>query len=173
MEAIIFKDNVYVYVRRQECKDENIKQKEEVFEIPIKNSRTYNLYGGRVEIILESYNNEMKIDGISILKIEGYYKLEEELSPNTICAYLNQINQLGIDTFLSNYKTSIEKLKMEIINRLNESKATDNKSVISNLNDILNKLTAILFALWVNMNAGLDNHIYAEAYNNIINLYFQ
>ena len=34
MDAIIFKDNVYVYIRRKECKDENIGQKEEVFEIP-------------------------------------------------------------------------------------------------------------------------------------------
>lgn len=27
MDAIIFKDNVYVYIRRKECKDENIMQK--------------------------------------------------------------------------------------------------------------------------------------------------
>lgn len=59
------------------------------------------------------------------------------------------------------------------MNKLNESKTTNNKTLISDLNDILDKLTAILFALWMNMNAGLDNHIYTETYNNIINLYFQ
>lgn len=171
MSAIIFKDNVYVYIRGGKCKDENIKQKEDFFELP----GTYDLYGGRVQISLHSsmYEQEIKIDGISILRLDEYYDLEKGFSPSTICAYLNQIHQLGIDTFLANYKVSLEKLKVEITNRLDEIKVTDNKSLISKLNEILNLLTTILFALWMNMNAGLDNHIYTETYNNIINLYFQ
>lgn len=171
MRAIIFKDNVYVYIRGGECKDENINQKEKVFNLP----GTHELYGGRVQISLNNSMNgqEIKIDGISILRLSEYYTLEKGFSPNTICAYLNQIHQLGIDTFLANYKVSIEKLKIEITNRLDEIKVTDNKSLISKLNEILNLLTVILFALWMNMNAGLDNHIYTETYNNIINLYFQ
>ena len=176
MDAIIFKDNVYVYIRRKECKDENRKQKEEVVEFPdISQINTYNLYGGRVEIKLRQNIDkcEIKIDGISILKLEENLNLEDKLSPSIVCAYLNQLHQLGIDTFLANYKVAIENLKIETMNKLNESKTTNNKTLISDLNDILDKLTAILFALWMNMNAGLDNHIYTETYNNIINLYFQ
>lgn len=169
MEAIIFKDNVYVYIRGKECKDENIGQKEEVFKLP----SNYDLYGGRVEIRLYNNISSLTIDGISIIRLDKYYNLDENLPLNTICAYLNQIHQLGIDTFLANYKVAIENLKIETINKLNESKTTNNKTLISDLNDILDKLTAILFALLLNMNAGLDNHIYTEAYNNIINLYFQ
>lgn len=176
MDAIIFKDNVYVYIRRKECKDENIGQKEEVFEIPNYNSNNiYYLYGGRVKIILNnrSDGNEIIIDGMSIFRLDEYHNLGKVFLPTTICAYLNQIHQLGIDTFLANYRVAIENLKIETMNKLNESKTTNDKSLISNLNDILDKLTAILFALWMNMNAGLDNHIYTETYNNIINLYFQ
>lgn len=169
MDAIIFKDNVYVYIKRKECKDENIMQKEEVFKFP----GNYNLYGGRVEIRLSNNISSLTIDGISIIRLDQYYDLDEDLPLNTICAYLNQINQLGIDSFLANYKVTVENLKIETMNKLNESKTTNNKTLISDLNDILDKLTAILFALCLNMNAGLDNHIYTEAYNNIINLYFQ
>lgn len=169
MEAIIFKDNVYVYISDKECKDENIGQKEEVFKLP----DIYDLYGGRVEIRLSNNISSLTIDGISIIRLDEYYSLDKDLPLNTICAYLNQIHQLGIDTFLANYKVAIENLKIETINKLNESKTTNNKTLISDLNDILDKLTAILFALWMNMNAGLDNHIYTETYNNIINLYFQ
>lgn len=169
MRAIIFKDNVYVYIRDKECKDENIGQKEEVFKLP----GIYDLYGGRVEIRLSNNISSLTIDGISIIRLDEYYSLDKDLPLNTICAYLNQIHQLGIDTFLANYKVAIENLKIETINKLNESKTTNNKTLISDLNDILDKLTAILFALWMNMNAGLDNHIYTETYNNIINLYFQ
>lgn len=169
MDAIIFKDNVYVYIKRKECKDENIMQKEEVFKFP----GNYNLYGGRVEIRLSNNISSLTIDGISIIRLDQYYNLDEDLPLNTICAYLNQINQLGIDSFLANYKVTVENLKIETMNKLNESKTTNNKTLISDLNDILDKLTAILFALCLNMNAGLDNHIYTEAYNNIINLYFQ
>ncbi len=169
MDAIIFKDNVYVYIESKECKDENIMQKEEVFKLP----GIYDLYGGRVEIRLYNNTSNLIIDGISIIRLDEYYSLDENLRLNTICAYLNQIHQLGIDTFLANYKVAIENLKIETINKLNESKTTNNKTLISDLNDILDKLTAILFALWMNMNAGLDNHIYTETYNNIINLYFQ
>lgn len=169
MDAIIFKDNVYVYIECKECKDENIMQKEEVFKFP----GDYNLYGGRVEIRLGNNISSLTIDGLSIIRLDQYYNLDKKLPLNTICAYLNQINQLGIDTFLANYKVAIENLKIETINKLNESKTTNNKTLISDLNDILDELTAILFALWMNMNAGLDNHIYTETYNNIINLYFQ
>lgn len=169
MDAIIFKDNVYVYIKRKECKDENIMQKEEVFKFP----GNYNLYGGRVEIRLSNNISSLTIDGISIIRLDQYYNLDEDLPLNTICAYLNQINQLGIDSFLANYKVTVENLKIETMNKLNESKTTNNKTLISDLNGILDKLTAILFALCLNMNAGLDNHIYTEAYNNIINLYFQ
>ena len=169
MVAIIFKDNVYVYIVGKECKDENIGKKEEVFKLP----GNYDLYGGRVKIRLSNNISSLTIDGISIIRLDQYYNLDEDLPLNTICAYLNQIHQLGIDTFLANYKVAIENLKIETMNKLNESKTTNNNKLISDLNDILDKLTAILFALWMNMNAGLDNHIYTETYNNIINLYFQ
>lgn len=65
MDAIIFKDNVYVYIERKECKDENIMQKEEVFKFP----GNYNLYGGRVEIRLSNNISSLTIDGISIITI--------------------------------------------------------------------------------------------------------
>lgn len=35
MDAIIFKDNVYVYIRRKECKDENIGKKKKFLKFQI------------------------------------------------------------------------------------------------------------------------------------------
>lgn len=175
MNAIFLKDNVYVCINKKECKNNEMISNEEVFILPgYHKFKTYDLYGGRVNLTLSDYDtNEMNIDGIPILKFEENYNLSEELPANTICAYLNQIHQLGIDTFLANYKAAIEKLKIEIDNRLSKSISMDNKSLTTKLNNILDMLTAILFALWINMNAGLDDHIYTDTYNNIINLFFQ
>ena len=40
------------------------------------------------------------------------------------------------------------------------------------LKKFINELTCIIYCLLINMNAGLDNQFYTDAYNEIINLYF-
>lgn len=37
---------------------------------------------------------------------------------------------------------------------------------------MISELIGMIFCLLINMNAGLDNQTYTDAYNEIINLYF-
>ena len=97
-----------------------------------------------------------------------------------ITAYLNQIEQLGIDTFLENYKTALETFKTDIMalcekyeSLLNEEvpyleSANTYKIFLDRARSCLTILTIILFSLACNMKTGLDNHVYEDAYNEVL-----
>ena len=45
-------------------------------------------------------------------------------------------------------------------------------SFLKSLENFILSITFVIFSLLINMNAGLDNHCYTDAYNTIIGLYF-
>ena len=88
------------------------------------------------------------------------------------------MQQLGVDTFLANYKQSLEptpraslsrssRVESELSVQENEIK----KKFLGKLRDVIIELVVILFALMVDVNVGLDNHNYVDAYNKIVNEY--
>ena len=129
------------------------------------------------------------VDGISIKKLcstswhydnDGFYyaKVDSSLDTAQVTSYLNQMQQLGVDTFLANYKQSLEKSKEElsvICDKLeSELSVQENeikKKFLGKLRDVIIELVVILFALMVDVNVGLDNHNYVDAYNKIVNEY--
>ena len=185
MRAIFKKDNVYVLIDDLESREDvNLSECEElIYDTYEKTSA--NLYGGRVSIIKDydfSLWAKLSVDGIEI----GQYKCwNQDFSKNTkqtlsqIVAFLNQIENLGVDTFLENYRKQIESLKNEIeekVKKLEDEQAIhfdeDKQKFINKFNDIIIYLTCVIFSLLINMNAGLDNQTYNDAYNEIVSLYF-
>ena len=194
MKAILKKDNVYVLVRDKNpragitldnlenlilCDDLHLEHKS-----IIKN----NIYGGRVYLEIptyHSYGNDMlydycylTIDGIEIMRFE-LYSSTNKLSFDHITAYLNQIENLGVDSFLENYKLQLQEIKKEFESMKDELQSElavsydENKaSTLDSLKEMILSITCIIFSLLINMNAGLNNHHYINAYNEIINMYF-
>lgn len=182
MNAIFKQNNVYVMAPKGDVRsDVNVKEITElVYNHELYNS--VNLYGGRVAV---NWNGDssviLRVDGIQIY---GYCNLDNGLigfsmSLNKAVAYLNQIENLGVDTFLSNYKEQLKKMKEEVeilatkIEQGLQSQYDETKDkVLKDLNRIIRILCGVIFMLMINLNAGLDNHVYDEAYNDIVNLYF-
>lgn len=193
MNAILKKDNVYVLVRDKNpragitldnlenlilCNNLNLKS----ISI-IKN----NIYGGRVYLEIPAYRNGsdmlydycyLTIDGIEIMRFE-LYSSTNKLSFEHITAYLNQIENLGVDSFLENYKLQLQEIKKEFESMKDELQSElavnydENKaSTLDYIKKMILSITCIIFSLLINMNAGLNNHHYINAYNEIINMYF-
>ena len=174
----IFKqENVYVVVNRA-LREEFAEQ--EIDELVFDSEsagETFILYGGRVAVRNSSgdwngYNikTSMFVDGILIRQIEydhNKYQLNDELRIDKIAAFLNQIENLGVDTFLGNYKERLEELKKEIETLINKIVQTPSdqlaetaSSHLDSLKDILAIITCTFFALLMNLNAGLENNDY-------------
>ena len=198
--AILFKNGVYVSILHH-LKDEEIDKlsEEKSFIVSSYNERwgmkNFPLYGGRVNILLEKYKTDYLDPQMSLfvdeLKICGGYIRNQyswEREPgiklrSQIVAYLNQIEQLGVDTFLANYKAAIiaekeelsamcDKLAAELQLRENEEK----EKTLSRLRRKIEDLIGLLFLLTINMNAGLDNQTYIDAYaesENVICQYIE
>jgi len=181
MDAIFKKENVYVAVVGkdiQEGLDEN------EFEDLICDSSCnddVHLYGGRVVIRPVSGDLRMTIDGviISSLRANNVLTVYNYIDIQTCTAYLNQIENLGVDTFLENFKKQLLAFKDEIIELTNKYeqeqsiKFDDNVSKkLDSLRKTLLELSMALFFLMVNLNAGLENQTYIDTYNTIVNQYF-
>lgn len=184
MDAIFKNGNVYVVVRGKNIRDDvNLKNLEDLIWNNDLNNKC--LYGGRVYLSkIHGYINycTIKVDGIPI---EEYYLEDNSIvadyktSIERVAAYLNQIENLGVDTFLENYKLQLQELKKELENKIDNMQqdlaANYDEEKASNLaklkKSVLN-ITCTIFLLLINMNAGLENQNYIDAYNNIINLYF-
>lgn len=191
-KMIFFKNGVYTLIEHS-LTDKEIEElsKDKSFVVSSTKSgsgtRTFPLYGGRVKIEREEslYGSshqsifQLFIDGFEITKRE--YVRSEIL--DKITAYLNQIEQLGVDTFLANYKAAIiaekeelsamcDKLAAELQLRENEEK----EEKLSRLRSKIEDLIGLLFLLTINMNAGLDNQAYIDAYaesENVISQYIE
>ena len=197
--AILFENGVYVSILHH-LKDEEIDKlsEEKSFIVSSYNERwgmkNFPLYGGRVNILLEKYKTDYLDPQMSLfvdeLKICGGYIRNQyswEREPgiklrSQIVAYLNQIEQLGVDTFLANKAAIIaekeelsamcDKLAAELQLRENEEK----EKTLSRLRSKIEDLIGLLFLLTINMNAGLDNQAYIDAYaesENVISQYIE
>jgi hypothetical protein len=180
MDAIFKVNNVYVPVKNNEVRDDiEVTNLDELI-ISTEEKTSASLYGGRV-CIYKDYNNYfgLRIDGITINDITLSYFCDIDTSDTfrieQIAAYLNQIENLGIETFLENYKKQLENLRDKLeglsIQMQQDAEEEDNEK----LNDIrkaIIRITSFLFALYVNMNAGIEMQDYIDAYNTIINMYF-
>lgn len=187
MRAILFKNGIYVGVDTDVDKtldDDKITESED-FIINDGNNDKTSLYGNRVEIY-RNYKYEicLCVDGIDIsdIRILTYSDDKEievrikKLSLSQIVSYLNQMEQLGIDTFLANYKQALEKTKEDltlIYDRLSsELSIQEDKSkrrLFDSLHNVLSQIIIAMCALMINVNVGLDNHDYVDAYNAIVN----
>ena len=194
MNAILKKDNVYVLVRDKNPRAgitldnlENLILCDDLH-LECKSIIKNNIYGGRVYLEIPTYRNYgndmlydycyLTIDGIEIMRFE-LYSSTNELSFEHITAYLNQIENLGVDSFLENYKLQLQEIKKEFESMKDELQSElavsydENKaSTLDSLKEMILSITCIIFSLLINMNAGLNNHHYINAYNEIINMYF-
>lgn len=188
-KIILLKNGVYTLHCLEDEEFEELCKDKSFVVSTISESGIYLLYGGRVKIKEESQGYwtgstyrpsfQFFIDGFEITKKESIYS--EIL--DKITAYLNQIEQLGVDTFLANYKAAIiaekeelsamcDKLAAELQLRENEEK----EKTLSRLRSKIENLIGLLFLLTINMNAGLDNQAYIDAYaesENVISQYIE
>lgn len=182
MEAIFLVNGVYV------CIDDNRSYKREVEEeqtFIVKGDGRCVLFGGRVVVKGDSYYGNcfcctLSIDGIELYNFErggGIFSIE------AITAYLNQMEQLGVDTFLCNYKEAAKCLKNEVSSlcckleaELQVREDEEKEKSLMRLRNIIDELIGLLFLLTINMNTGIDNHTYINAYDeckNIISQYIK
>lgn len=196
MKTIFFQNGVYVCSEEEfDFEDDDNKVKTDV-SIIICDDRSCQcdsklLYGGRVIVDFPRYDGgkfTLTIDGVEIKSLYYEYlngtcaviRITNELTVQKVTAYLNQIEQLGIDTFLENYKTTLENFKADIMAlcEKNESllkeeepgseSADTYKRFLDRARACLTILTIILFSLACNMKTGLDNHVYEDAYNEVL-----
>lgn len=184
MSTALFKsDNVYVIIRDVDIDSSNSPKELVISDEYTGFTKRKLLYGGRV--ILEYYRSwSIIIDGMTIQCFhfnEHTAKpyAEVSLEPEQIAAYLNQIENLGVDSFLTNYKSQVQEFKKECEAMIEEIKRDldanyneKKEAHLSSLRSFVMNLACMLIMLMINMNAGLDNHCYTTAYDKIINLYF-
>lgn len=185
MEGIFKNENVYVYIDTDNEPTNQIEDEDAFIVGEGKTSQV--LYGGRVKVSYLYYRDgginydtlSLKIDGIEIRKLYSNATFYESSTPSEIVAYLNQIENLGIDSFLENYKQQLQQMKIEFeafADGLQQELAInyDDKKAeeLSKYKKFILKLGCVIFALLINMNAGLQNQDYINAYDNIINTYF-
>lgn len=190
MKAIFKNENVYVFVKNKSIRDDVSLDNLENLILCDKKIKDKNvLYGGRVSLEWShsygSYNNSchIKIDGIDIAKYyfnpSGEAEATFELGADIVIAYLNQMENLGVDSFLENYKLQLQELKKELESiaenmqqKLDINYDEKKASLLDSLKIFIMKMNGVIFSLLINMNAGLQNHDYTNAYDTIINLYF-
>lgn len=189
MKAILFKKGVYVGVDTDFDKslDSNkIEEDKDLVVADLGNKRATLLFGGRVEI---QNATSLTVDGITINELWSpslnysvssisYAKVSSGLSCAKLTSYLNQMQQLGVDSFLANYKQSIEKAKEELTvmcdkleGELSIREDEEKTKLLGKLREVIIEMVVILFGLMVDVNVGLDNHDYVDAYNEIVNEY--
>lgn len=178
MEAILKQDNVFIYAKK--LKNEVKNDPSFIIKTSSDISSSAYLYGNRVYIECHRYAYaELTIDGIKILTTnQAAGELTFRLSFQKLVAYLNQINVLGVDSFLKNYKKAMEEFKEEMSAQAEKYEASlamkeDDalRKILMTIKNTLLQLSFLILALSIYMPAGLDNHVYTEAYEHVINLY--
>lgn len=182
MKAIFLVNGVYI------CIDDNRSYKREVEEeqtFIVKEDERCVLFGGRVVVKGDGYYGDdyfctLSIDGIELYNFETGARI---FSIEAITAYLNQMEQLGVDTFLCNYKEAAKCLKNEVSSlcckleaELQVREDEEKEKSLMRLRNKIDELIGLLFLLTINMNVGLDNQTYTNAYDqceNIISQYME
>ena len=176
MKGIFKHENVYVYIDvAKDCTT----SVDDACILLSETKKANTLYGGRVELAKYWEEVYLTIDGIEIRLIKEDASTTYKLSFCQATAYLNQIENLGVDTFLENYRLQLQQLKQEMEKfaedlqqelavNYDETKAKK----LSKYRKFILDLACILFMLFINMNAGLDNQQYINAAETIMNTYF-
>lgn len=181
MEAILLENGIYIGVDTnvdESLDNSKIQESKELVCCNVYSSDNAILFGGRVGVRYYSDWN-LSVDGIEIKVLKYWNDLPYfGDSFQNVVACLNQMQQLGVDTFLANYKLSLEKTKEEltvICDKLEgELSVQENEwkaKLLAKLRGVIIEMIVILFGLMVDVNVGLDNHNYVDAYNEIVNEY--
>lgn len=187
MKAIFKNQNVYVIVNVEDdvFNNNDIVLSNIVYPCPQDSFSEIILYGGR--IIVYGYrdrsNFSFSVDGISLKRFStarGKYYIDGDYcwEITDIAAFLNQVENLGIDTFIENYrnqlqamkeelKTESEKLEQELSARFDEDKS----SILDSIRATIRELGCIIFLCLIHMNAGLENHLYTEACDAVVGMF--
>lgn len=180
MKAIFKVNNVYVGVRYKDFR-EGIETDELEDLIIYSGGPDLNLYGGRVRLSESNSMFDLHIDGIRIRDIsldsDGHiYFSSYPWDVEQIVSYLNQIENLGVETFLENYKKQLENLKEKlegISTEIQQNLQTEkDKKRLDIIRGSIMTVHSFLFPLYINMNTGIEIQDYIDAYNTIINMYF-
>ena len=177
MEAIFLINGVYVCMDK-ELDSDRIEEEQTLI---ISNYGSRVLFGGRVVVDFDGDSCHFYIDGIELLNYDKYYpNISRYFKYGTIAAFLNQIEQLGVDTFLSNYKEAVKSFKDEVSALscqleadLQVDEDEGKRKMLTNLRYIMDRLIGLLFVLSIKMNAGLDNQTYISAYDECENIISQ
>lgn len=183
MEAIVNYNGVYLFVKDSSSEfSENIPEEAIVVDDSTEEKQ---LFGGRIRLINSSFGVQLYVDGLKIQVIyinhDGQLTFEQDLPEDSVCSFLNQIEMLGVDTFLDNYKQSLldakekyEDLARKIETNISISPDDSNlKRRLEYINEFISEVICIIFMLAINMNAGMDNHMYSNAFSEFINLYLK
>lgn len=181
MEAILLENGIYIGVDTnvdESLDNSKIQESKELVCCGEYSSDNAILFGGREGVRYYSDWN-LSVDGIEIKVLKYWNDLPYFANSfQNVVACLNQMQQLGVDTFLANYKLSLEKTKEEltvICDKLEgELSVQENEwkaKLLAKLRNVIIEMIVVLFALMVDVNVGLDNHNYVDAYNEIVNEY--
>lgn len=200
MNAIIFQNGIYVYIQDpndeqhyptpHEGNIEAINKDKNIISLNLGNlgKGQAMLYAGRVEI--KSYKNlgeyEIFIDGIKIYGAiishpnVDMYILQETIRPSIVISILNQIEQLGIDAVMKNYRESIQKKQDELIETLdkiknypeNQELTKQEKAQLRFFPGIIDNFSEVLYYLALILATGIELAQYVNAYEDAIITYF-
>lgn len=181
MEAILLKNGIYIGVDTnvdESLDNSKIQESKELVYCDESSSDNAILFGGRVGVCYYCGWN-LSVDGIEIKVLR--YTTDYPYFGNSfrnVVACLNQMQQLGVDTFLANYKLSLEKTKEELTvicdkleGELSVQENEEKAKLLAKLRNVIIEMIVVLFGLMVDVNVGLDNHNYVDAYNEIVNEY--
>lgn len=184
MKAILLENGIYIgvdtYIDKSLDDSKILESKEFVVCDYGDKSKKAILFGGRVFVGYYSSSDwTLSVDGIGIKVLK--YKTDYPYFTNSLqnmVACLNQMQQLGVDTFLANYKLSLEKTKEELTvicdkleGELSVQENEEKAKFLAKLRNVIIEVIVVLFGLMVDVNVGLDNHNYVDAYNEIVNEY--
>ena len=181
MKAILLENGIYIGIDTNIDKsldNSKIQESKELVCCYMYSSGEAILFGGRVGVCYYCGWN-LSVDGIEIkvLRYTTDYPYVGNSFRNVV-ACLNQMQQLGVDTFLANYKLSLEKTKEELAvicdkleGELSVQENEEKAKLLAKLRNVIIEMIVVLFGLMVDVNVGLDNHNYVDAYNEIVNEY--
>ena len=179
MDAIFLKENVYVLIKDHKPVDKEVMNKDTSFIVGSSFKNENYLYGGRVYLKMYSDGTMyFHVDGI-LIHIYEDSKLSNEIPIASGVAFLNQIANLGVDTFLDNYKKvlsdykkDLEKQSLQISQDLSLHEDDKQRSLLNKLEVLLQKISGLLFTVSIHLSVGIDNHTYEELYSNILNQFY-
>lgn len=183
MKAILLENGIYIGIDTNIDKsldNSKIQERKELVCCYMYSSGEAILFGGRVSVRYRSSSDwNLSVDGIEIKVLR--YTTDYPYFGNSfrnVVACLNQMQQLGVDTFLANYKLSLEKTKEELAvicdkleGELSVQENEEKAKLLAKLRNVIIEMIVVLFGLMVDVNVGLDNHNYVDAYNEIVNEY--